>query len=142
MKSRRPRRRPRHPGGVAKRVADLASAKIGTGDYKKRSRPRVPLSEMESGGEFARENHPEAAKEVLSDWAKLRDLVEPASSGQARPVIGREQLKGDPSYRVCAEATTDYAKQYIAYWRTQALETCKPNKQTWADFGDKLKTTP
>jgi hypothetical protein len=140
LDSKDPAAWPQNPGAVAKRVADLASAKIGTGDYKKISRPRVPLSEMESGGEFAREDHPEAAKEVLNDWVKLRDLVEPA--GQARPVVGREQLKSNPSYRVCAEATTDYAKQYIAYWRTQALETSRPNKQTWAEFGDKLKTTP
>ncbi len=50
---------PQKPEDVGKRVADLAAAKIGTGDFKKSSRPRVPLSDMESGGEFARENNPD-----------------------------------------------------------------------------------
>jgi hypothetical protein len=124
---------PRKPENVAKRVADLAAAKLGSGAYQHLPRPPVPLSELQSGGEFLPDYHVEAAREVLNDWAKLRGLIEPASTGQ-RLVIGRDTLRAEGGYRDCADATGAYVRQYIKYWRDQALEASKPSKQTWDEF--------
>lgn len=133
---------PQTPAAVANRVQTVGTGRINEGTFKKVMRPRVPLSEMESGGEFSREYHPDAAREVLGDWAKLRELIEPTSSGAQRAVIGREELRADRAYRISADATAEFVRDYIRYWRAQALEASRPNKATWAEFGEKLKSAP
>jgi GTP-binding protein EngB required for normal cell division len=133
---------PRDPGSVSKRVQEVGTGRINEGTFRRVMRPRLPLSEMESGGEFSREYHPEAAKEVFGDWAKLRELIEPASSGVQRAVIGRDELRADRAYRLSADATSEFAKDYLRYWRAQAVEASRPNKATWSEFGDRLKAAP
>ena len=129
---------PQEGPAVGKRVKGVADIRISEGAYKKWNQPLVPMTEMENGGEFSREYHPDAAKEVLGDWSKLKDLVEPTSTGQAQ-MIGREALKMDAAYRGGAQATAKYVQTYIAFWRGQALETSRPTVDTWAEFAAKIK---
>ncbi len=122
---------------LSQHVSAVAAARIAETTFRKFTRPRVPLSDMVAGGEFKPEFHPQAAKEVLLDWAKVRELVD--SSGSNRVVIGREELRAMPSYAVSAEATARYVDEYLRYWRTQALEASKPSQPTWAEFSQKLR---
>ncbi|HYE63426.1 MAG TPA: type VI secretion protein IcmF/TssM N-terminal domain-containing protein [Phycisphaerales bacterium] len=128
--------------GLRAHVEDVANARLaeGTFDARKLKRPRLPLTAMERPSEFAKPYHWEAAGQVLKDWAEVRAFVEGTDK---KVVLGRDELRNDPkvNYTAKANATVEYMRDYIAYWRKQANEECRPAASSWMAYGQTLKAT-
>lgn len=128
--------------GLRAHVEDVANAKLaeGTMDARKLKRPRLPLTAMDRPSEFDKKYHWEAAGQVLKDWAEIRSFVEGADK---KVVLGRDELRGDAqvNYTAKANATVEYLRDYIGYWRKQANEDCKPVASSWMAYGQTLKGT-
>lgn len=124
--------------GIGRLVAATAADRINSGAFENLTRPQVTLSDMAKGAatqpNFQPEFHPAAAKEVLTDWARVRELVEPSSGGNQRQVVGREELRTIPSYQPFVASTTGYVKSYLEYWQAQATTASRPSAGTWAEF--------
>jgi hypothetical protein len=117
-------------------VTRLAGARI-EGGGPRPDRPRLKLTEMESGGEFAREFYPDAAREFLGDWAKVRELVDPGSTGN-RQVMDADALKGE-RYVAAGRLSEQYAVEYLRYWRRQAIEATMVSAKNWQEFAAGMK---
>lgn len=122
---------------LASRTQALAESRLRGDDPSKTIKrlvmPKIPLSEMDGKAEFDNQFHLEAAKETMGDYGQLRELVEPGTSGKRR-ILGADQIKEDRKYRLAREVTTEYAKKFVAYWRTQALDRSRASVSSWDEF--------
>jgi len=134
---------PTEADGIRALVEDITNARINeqVSDARRLKRPRLPLTPMDKGGEFAKTYFWEAADQVLKDWAEIKGVVEGADKADKRYVLGRDDLRAnaDLKYLARANATMQYLKDYIDYWRKQGGEDCRPSTQSWSAYGGAFK---
>ncbi|GJQ30625.1 MAG: hypothetical protein HBSAPP03_25090 [Phycisphaerae bacterium] len=122
---------------LADRTRRLAESRLRGDDpskvVKRLVAPLIPLSELDGKAEFDNQFHIETARETMGDYGQLRDLVEPGTSGKRR-MLGADAIKEDRAYRLAREVTAEYARRFVAYWRTQALERSRASVASWEIF--------
>ena len=106
------------------RVTAIAQAGIDAKQMDRYSQPALPLSSFTEGEDFAAEYHPQGAARWLSNWDRVRMMLDSKASD---PVLGAEQLTGE-SYRTAEDAVKGYVAAYSEYWRNQATERALPAK--------------
>lgn len=132
---------PRDDRAVETMVKSLADERVGTEDPDRALRrlraPALPMTPLESGEEFRREYHIDAAALVMKDYADLRALVRPA--GTARPtLLGAREIEERPDYRAIEGVTRRYAERFLEFWRNEGMGTASPNVPTWGEFSQGL----
>lgn len=134
---------PKDKQSLEAKAAAMTQARLKDGVYTEELRRAVPLSSIPSNERHKPEFYAQVGKEVLGAFSELRAVVEGDSSGQAKVLAagtGPGTLGSRSEYRAAASATSDYAKDYLAYWRGEAIEQVRPTAATWQAWRDGLRT--
>jgi hypothetical protein len=134
---------PKDKQALATKTAAMTQSRLKAGVFTEEPRRAVPLSSIPPNQRHKDEFYAQAGKEVLGAFAELRAVVEGDSSGQAKILAagtGPGTLGSRSEYRAAASATSDYAKDYLAYWRGEAIEQVRPTAASWDAWRDGLRT--
>lgn len=128
---------------LAKRTADLATERL-EGDNPDRPiarlvQPMIPLSELNGKEEFDRQFHIEAARETMGDFGSLHALVTDSGTTGKRRILGADSIRDDRNFRLARDVTAEYAKKFLAYWQTQALEKSRASVERWDEFREAVR---
>lgn len=134
---------PHDKSGLEAKAAALTQARIRAGVFTEEVRRPVPLSSIPTNQKHKDEFYAQTGKAVLGAFAELRAIVEGDSTGQARMLAsgtGPGTLAGDsPDYRAVTSATSEYAKDYVNYWRDEAISQVLPSAATWDAWREGLR---
>lgn len=133
---------PKDKNALEAKAAALTQARLKAGVFTEEPRRSVPLSSIPANERHKDEFYAQTGKEILGAFAELRAVVEGDSSGQARILsagTGPGTLGSRTEYRGAASATSDYAKDYLGYWRGEAIEQVRPTAPSWDAWRDGLR---